>query len=68
MSVTTSGNPAMTGYAKQKLYVRNTPNGSVVATLPKGYRVSGVLVGNMVRFTYRGKTSYVYATLLQKNP
>ena len=65
---TTIGNPAITGYAKQKLYVRNTPNGSIVATLPKGYRVRGVLVGNMVRFTYRGKTSYVYATLLQKNP
>ena len=68
MSLTTTGNPAMTGYAKQKLYVRNTPNGSVVGTIPRGYRVSGVLVGNMVRFTYNGKTSYVYASLLQKDP
>ncbi|MGB4609330.1 MAG: hypothetical protein WBH77_01765, partial [Saccharofermentanales bacterium] len=68
MSLTTTGNPAITGYAKQKLYVRNTPNGSVVGTIPRGYRVSGVLVGNMVRFTYNGKTSYVYASLLQKDP
>ena len=68
MSLTTTGNPAMTGYAKQKLYVRNTPNGSVVGTIPRGSKVSGVLVGNMVRFTYNGKTSYVYASLLQKDP
>ena len=67
MSLTTTNNPAMTGYAKQKLYVRNTPNGSVVGTIPRGYKVSGVLVGNMVRFTYNGKTSYVYASLLQKD-
>ncbi|MGI6580634.1 MAG: hypothetical protein ACOX3H_10465 [Saccharofermentanales bacterium] len=65
---TTTRNPVITGYAKQKLYVRNTPNGSVVTTVPKGYRVSGVLVGNMVRFTHNGKTAYVYAVLLQKNP
>ena len=31
----------MTGYTKQTLYVRYTPNGNVVATLPAGYRVSG---------------------------
>ncbi|MGB4610409.1 MAG: SH3 domain-containing protein [Saccharofermentanales bacterium] len=66
MSSTTTTNPPMTGYAKQTLYVRYTPNGSVVATLPAGYRVSGVLVGNMVRFTYNGRTSYVYASLLRK--
>ncbi|MGI6579219.1 MAG: NlpC/P60 family protein [Saccharofermentanales bacterium] len=63
---TTTRNPVMTGYAKQKLYVRNTPNGSVVTTVPKGYRVSGVLVGNMVRFTYNGRTAYVYAVFLRK--
>ncbi|NLM20012.1 MAG: hypothetical protein GX217_08375, partial [Clostridiaceae bacterium] len=66
MSLTTTGNPAMTGYAKQTLYVRYTPNGSVVGTIPAGYKVSGVLVGNMVRFTYNGRTSYVYASLLRK--
>ncbi|MGB4609027.1 MAG: hypothetical protein WBH77_00205 [Saccharofermentanales bacterium] len=66
MSSTTTKNPPITGYAKQTLYVRYTPNGNVVATLPAGYRVSGVLVGNMVRFTYNGKTSYVYAVFLRK--
>ncbi|MGI6580648.1 MAG: DUF2927 domain-containing protein [Saccharofermentanales bacterium] len=68
MSLTTTGNPAMTGYAKQNLYVRNTPSGAVTATLPIGRQVQGVLVGNMVKFTYNGKTAYVYAVLLQKNP
>jgi uncharacterized protein YgiM (DUF1202 family) len=68
MSITTTSNPAMTGYAKQTLYVRNTPNGNVAGTLPKGYRVSGVLAGNMVRFTYKGQTGYVYAVLLQGTP
>ena len=63
---TTTRNPVMTGYAKQTLYVRYTPNGNVVATLPAGYRVSGVLVGNMVKFTYNNRTAYVYATLLRK--
>ncbi|MGB4610312.1 MAG: leucine-rich repeat protein [Saccharofermentanales bacterium] len=67
-SLITTNNPPMTGYAKQNLYVRYTPGGSVAATLPTGYKVSGVLVGNMVRFTYNGKTSYVYASLLQENP
>lgn len=68
MSVTTTGNPAMTGYAKQKLYVRNVPNGTVIGTLALGRQVKGVLVGNMVRFTYNGKTGYVFASLLQKDP
>ncbi|MGB4609569.1 MAG: leucine-rich repeat protein [Saccharofermentanales bacterium] len=68
MSVTTTGNPAMTGYATQKINVRNAPGGSVIGTIPKGYRVSGVLIGNMVRFTFNGRTGYVYATLLKKDP
>jgi hypothetical protein len=68
MGVTTTSNPAMTGYAKQKLNVRNTPSGSVIGTLALGRQVKGVLVGNMVRFTYNGKNAYVYATLLQKDP
>ena len=61
-------NPPMTGYAKQTLNVRNTPKGPIIGRIPRGRKVSGVLVGNMVKTTYNGKTSYVYGTLLQKNP
>jgi len=68
MSATTTRNPPMTGYAKQSLNLRNTPTGSIIGTIPRGVRVSGVLVRNMIKTTYNGKTGYVYATLLQKNP
>ena len=68
MRVTTTSNPPMTGYAKQTLNLRNTPKGSIIGTIPRGVKVSGVLVGNMVKTTYKGKTGYVYATLLQKKP
>ncbi|HHW94146.1 MAG TPA: hypothetical protein GX734_06575 [Clostridiaceae bacterium] len=68
MSSTRKGNPQMTGYAKQKLNLRYTPTGKVERLLPMGYKVSGVLVDNMVKFTYDGKTSYVYAKFLQKDP
>ncbi|MGB4610313.1 MAG: leucine-rich repeat protein, partial [Saccharofermentanales bacterium] len=66
-SVTTTSNPLVTGYAKQKLYVRNAPSGSVIGTIPKGRKVNGVLVGNMVRFTYNGRTGYIYISLLTEH-
>ena len=68
MSAATTRNPPMTGYAKETLNLRNTPTGSIIGTIPKGYKVSGNLVRNMVKTTYKGKTGYVYASLLQKNP
>ena len=68
MSATTTSNPPMTGYAKRSLNLRNTPKGSIIGTIPRGIKVSGVLVGNMVKTTYKGKTGYVYASLLQKDP
>ncbi|MGI6580646.1 MAG: hypothetical protein ACOX3H_10525 [Saccharofermentanales bacterium] len=67
-SVTTTGNPPITGYAKSAVNVRNAPGGSVLGVLPLGNRVNGVLVGNMVRFTYKGQTAYVYVSMLQATP
>ncbi|HHU53403.1 MAG TPA: hypothetical protein GXZ43_04915 [Clostridiaceae bacterium] len=58
----------MTGYAKESLSLRNTSTCSIIGKIPRGHKVSGVLVGNMVKTTYNGKTSYVYASLLEKNP
>ncbi|MGB4609328.1 MAG: leucine-rich repeat protein [Saccharofermentanales bacterium] len=66
--LTTTNNPAITGYAKSAVNVRNTPGGSVIGTIPIGRQVNGVLVGNMVRFTYNNKTGYIYASLLQSTP
>ncbi|MGB4609299.1 MAG: leucine-rich repeat protein [Saccharofermentanales bacterium] len=68
MSSTTYSNPPVSGYAKQTLKIRNTPTGAVTGTLARGRQVQGVLVGNMVKFTHNGKTSYVYAILLQGTP
>ncbi|MGI6580541.1 MAG: leucine-rich repeat protein [Saccharofermentanales bacterium] len=68
MSLTTTQNPPITGYAKQKINVRSSPNGSVIGSLTIGRKVSGTLVGNWVRFTYAGKTGYVYSSLLQADP
>ena len=67
MVSTRTKNPPMTGYAKQTLNIRNTPSGSIIGRIPIGRQVKGVLVGNMVKTTYNGKTGYVYASLLQKN-
>jgi len=67
MVSTRTKNPPMTGYAKQTLNIRNTPKGSIIGKIPIGRQVKGVLVGNMVKTTYNGKTGYVYASLLQKN-
>ncbi|MGI6579784.1 MAG: leucine-rich repeat protein [Saccharofermentanales bacterium] len=66
--LTTTNNPAITGYAKSAVNVRNAPGGSVIGTIPIGRQVNGVLVGNMVRFTYNNKTGYIYASLLQSTP
>lgn len=66
--LTTTNNPAITGYAKSAVNVRNAPGGSVIGTIPIGRQVNGVLVGNMVRFTYNNKTGYIYASLLQSMP
>ena len=66
--LTTTNNPAITGYAKSAVNVRNAPGGSVIGTIPIGRQVKGVLVGNMVRFTYNNKTGYIYASLLQSTP
>jgi uncharacterized protein YgiM (DUF1202 family) len=68
MSLTTTQNPPITGYAKSAVNVRNAPGGSIIGTLPVGRQVKGVLVGNMVRFTYSSQTGYVYASLLQATP
>ena len=68
MSLTTTQNPPITGYAKQKINVRSSPNGSVIGSLTIGSKVSGTLVGNWVRFTHAGKTGYVYSSLLQADP
>ena len=68
MSVTTTANPEITGYAKSTVNVRNAPGGSIIGTIPRGHQVQGVLIGNMVRFTYNNKTGYVYIPLLQATP
>ncbi|NLM20094.1 MAG: SH3 domain-containing protein [Clostridiaceae bacterium] len=68
MSVTTTDNPAITGYAKSAVNVRDTPGGSVIGSLSTGYKVSGILVGNWVKFIYSGKTGYLYVSLLQATP
>ncbi|MGI6580252.1 MAG: leucine-rich repeat protein [Saccharofermentanales bacterium] len=68
MNLTTTQNPPITGYAKSTVNVRNAPGGSIIGTLPIGRQVKGVLVGNMVRFTYSSQTGYVYASLLQATP
>ncbi|MGI6580246.1 MAG: leucine-rich repeat protein [Saccharofermentanales bacterium] len=68
MSLTTTQNPPITGYAKSAVNVRNAPGGSIIGTLPVGRQVKGVLVGNMVRFTYNSQTGYVYVSMLQATP
>ena len=67
-NLVTNKNAAMTGYAKQKLYVRNTPNGSIIGTITIGRQVQGILVGDRVKITHNGQTGYIYASLLQANP
>ncbi|MGI6580249.1 MAG: leucine-rich repeat protein [Saccharofermentanales bacterium] len=68
MSLTTTQNPPITGYAKSTVNVRNAPGGSIIGTLPVGRQVKGVLAGNMVRFTYSSQTGYVYVSMLQATP
>ena len=68
MSLTTTQNPPITGYAKSAVNVRNAPGGSIIGTLPVGRQVKGVLAGNMVRFTYNSQTGYVYVSMLQATP
>ncbi|MGI6579659.1 MAG: leucine-rich repeat protein [Saccharofermentanales bacterium] len=68
MSLTTTQNPPITGYAKSNVNVRSSPNGGVIGSLSIGRKVSGTLTGNWVRFTYAGKTGYVYSSLLQADP
>ncbi|MGI6580244.1 MAG: leucine-rich repeat protein [Saccharofermentanales bacterium] len=68
MSLTTTQNPPITGYAKSAVNVRNAPGGSIIGTLPVGRQVKGVLAGNMVRFTYSSQTGYVYVSMLQATP
>ncbi|MGI6580642.1 MAG: CAP domain-containing protein [Saccharofermentanales bacterium] len=68
MSVTTTNNPPITGYAKSAINVRKTPGGAVIGTVIRGDQVKGVLVGNWVKFTYNGSTGYVYVPLLQNSP
>ncbi|MGB4609028.1 MAG: hypothetical protein WBH77_00210, partial [Saccharofermentanales bacterium] len=68
MSVTTTNNPPITGYAKSAINVRKTPGGAVIGTVIRGDQVKGVLVGNWVKFTYNGSTGYVYVPLLQDSP
>ena len=68
MSLTTTQNPPITGYAKSAVNVRNAPGGSIIGTLPIGHQVKGVLVGNMVRFIYNSQTGYVYVSMLQATP
>ena len=65
MSVITSTSPPITGYTKSTVNVRSTPNGSVIGTLPANRKVSGVLVGQWVKFTYSGRTGYISASLLK---
>ncbi|MGB4610807.1 MAG: leucine-rich repeat protein [Saccharofermentanales bacterium] len=68
MSVTTTQSQPITGYTKSSVNVRSAPSGSVIGSLPIGRKVTGTLVGNWVKFTYSGKTGYIYASLLQANP
>ena len=65
MGLTTTTSPPITGYTKSAVNVRSSPGGSVIGTLPANRKVSGTLVGNWVKFTYSGKTGYIYASLLK---
>jgi uncharacterized protein YgiM (DUF1202 family) len=65
MGLTTTTSPPITGYTKSAVNVRSSPNGSVIGTLPANRKVSGTLVGNWVKFTYSGKTGYIYSLLLR---
>ena len=65
MGLTTTTSPPITGYTKSTVNVRSSPNGSVIGSLPANRKVSGTLVGNWVKFTYSGKTGYIYASLLK---
>ncbi|MGI6580453.1 MAG: leucine-rich repeat protein [Saccharofermentanales bacterium] len=67
LGVTTTNPPPITGYAKSSANVRSS-NGSKIGSLSVGSKVSGTLVGNRVKFTYSGKTGYVYVSMLQANP
>ncbi|NLM18849.1 MAG: SH3 domain-containing protein, partial [Clostridiaceae bacterium] len=68
IGLTTVTPQPITGYVKSKVNVRSAPNGSVIGSLTTGSKVSGTLIGNWVRFTYAGKTGYVYSSLLQAAP
>ncbi|MGI6579662.1 MAG: leucine-rich repeat protein [Saccharofermentanales bacterium] len=68
LGVTTTQSQPITGYVKSKVNVRSAPNGGVIGSLTIGSKVSGTLTGNWVRFTYAGKTGYVYSSLLQADP
>jgi uncharacterized protein YgiM (DUF1202 family) len=68
LGVTTTQSQPITGYVKSKVNVRSSPNGGVIGSLSIGSKVSGTLTGNWVRFTYAGKTGYVYSSLLQADP
>lgn len=54
------------GYTKSAANVRDSPNGSIIGSLPANERVSGTLEGDWVIFIYKGQTAYVYESLLKE--
>ncbi len=58
--------PNIAGYLKDRINIRKSPNGSIVATGKKGQYVSGTLEKDWIRFSYNGQTAYVYAPLVVK--
>lgn len=52
------------GYLEGQTNIRQTPNGTLLGREKSGYLIQGTLEKNWVRFTYKGKTAYVYERLL----
>ncbi len=61
--------PYYMAYVKNRINVRQSPEGKIIGSLPGGTQIRGRLEGDWVRFTnIENLSGYVYAPLLQKDP